>query len=134
MANEIRKKFRAAITAQASAAITADAFSGGSETVLDNTYDGGSENCLGAEFVELYLNVTSGPTSAASAEVWAAHSHDGTNYTAYEYVASVEVPTGTGLYFVGYMALSSYNKLKIKAIDYGFTAALTAVPVLMEAQ
>ena len=72
MANEVRKKLRAAFVAQASAAITADAFSGGTETPLDNTYDGGSENCLGADHARMSINVTAAPSSEAIAEIWTA--------------------------------------------------------------
>ncbi len=137
MPNEIRKKLRTAFVAQASATITADAFSGGTETPLDNTYDGGSENCLGADMARMTVNVTAAPTTEAIAEIWTAKYDDkNMQYEAYEYALSVTIPaTATTSYSVGMIVLdSSLTKAKIKAIDYAFTAELIATPILPEVQ
>jgi len=137
MANEVRKKLRTAFVAQASAAITADAFSSGSETPLDNTYDGGSENCLGADQARMSINITAAPSSEAVAEIWTAkYDDENSQYEQYEYALSAVIPvTVTGSYSAGFIVLdSSLTKAKIKAIDYGFTAELIATPILPEIQ
>ena len=137
MANEVLKKLRTAFVAQASAAITADAFSGGAETPLDNTFDGGSENCKGADKVRFSLDVTVAPSSEAIAEIWTAkYDDENSRYEEYEKSLYIVIPvTVTGSYSVGTIVLnSSLTKAKIKAIDYGFTAELIATPILPEIQ
>ena len=137
MANEVRKKLRTAFVAQASAAITADAFSGGTETPLDNTYDGGGENCLGADTARISVNVTAAPATEAIAEIWTAkYDDENSQYEQYEYALSVTIPvTVTGSYSAGWIELdSTLTKAKIKAVNYGFTAELIATPILPEIQ
>lgn len=131
MANEIRVKRLSEITAQASAAITANAFSGGSQTAVTQT------NAPGAQALDLYMDVTSAPSTAAEAEIWREASREGTTYTAAELVLKVpnSITTSAALYYAGRMwDLQAYEKLKVKAINYGFTAVLYAVPVLPEVQ
>ena len=137
MPNEVLKKLRAAFVAQASAAITANAFSGGAETPLDNTFDGGTENCKGADQARMSINVTAAPSSQAVAEIWTAkYDDENAQYEQYEYALSVIIPvTVTGSYSAGFIVLdSSLTKAKIKAIDYGFTAELITTPILPEIQ
>ena len=113
-------------TAQASAAITAGAFSGGAQTVVDKAAAG---NANGAAAVDFHINVTAAPGTAASCELWVEESGDGTNYSAEEYVAIVAVPTATGYYHLGRVySLSQKSRAKIKAIGFGFTATLLATP------
>ena len=136
MANEVRKKLRAAFVAQASAAITAGAFSAGAETPLANTYIA-TENCLGADTARISVNVTAAPATEAIAEIWTAkYDDENTQYEQYEYALSVTIPvTVTGSYSAGWIDLdSSLTKAKIKAIDYAFTAELIATPILPEIQ
>jgi hypothetical protein len=114
------------LTAQASAAITAGAFSAGTETPIEIESTG---NADGAQWLDCYINVTSAPATAGSCELWMAASPDGTNYAAYEYALTVAVPTATGRYHLGQLiGLPREMKLKVKAIDFGFTAGLTVVP------
>ena len=131
--HEIRKKLRTAFVVQASAAITAGAFSAGAETAIDNTYDGGSENGLGADIARLTINVTSAPATAATAEIWTAIYDDFTGaYEQYEYSHTIAIPvTVTGSYSAGYLDLTAtLTKARIKAVGYGFTASLIATPVV----
>ena len=102
----------------------------------DNTYDGGSENCKGADQARMTVNVTAAPSSEAIAEIWTAkYDDENTQYEEYEYALSVTIPTSTGSYSAGTIVLdSSLTKAKIKAIDYGFTAELIATPILPEIQ
>lgn len=139
MANEVRKKLRTAFVAQASAAITADAFSGGAETPLDNTYDGGSENCKGADQARMTVYVSgTAPTGDAIAEIWTAkYDDDNARYEEYEYALSVAIPSGSTSksFSAGLIELdSTLTKAKIKAIGYGITAELIATPILPEIQ
>lgn len=131
MANEIRVKRLSEITAQASAAITANAFSGGAQTAVTQA------NAPGAQALDLYLNVTSAPSTAAEAEIWREASREGTTYAKEEFALRVTqaIATSAALYYAGRMYdIQAYEKLKTKAINYGFTATLIAVPVLPEVQ
>jgi len=132
MANEVYKKSRPTITAQDSASITADSYSGGAQTVVDQTTISG--NAEGALEVELYLDVTIPPSNNATAQVWLEASYDNITFTVEDFCCSVGIGTSAGLYRVGYSELTKYGKYKIKAIDYGFTAELLAVPKLPEIQ
>ena len=134
MANEIQTKYRTYQTVQASAAITAGAYSAGSQTDIDNI-DGA--NFLGAEGFDLYIDVTSAPSADAIAEIWMEASYDaGTSFAAAEKVSSVAVALTTAdEYHIGQIfAPPPYFKLKIKAIDYTFTASLIVVPMVPEVQ
>lgn len=131
MANEIRVKRLSEITAQASAAITANTFSGGTQTAITPS------NAAGAAALDIYLNVTSAPSTAAEAEIWREASREGTTYSKEEFALKVPqaIATSAALYYVGRLYdIQAYEKLKTKAINYGFTAALYAVPILPEVQ
>ena len=131
MTNEIRVKRLSEITAQASAAITANTFSGGSQTVI------GPSNAAGAAALDLYLDVTSAPSSAAYAEISRESSREGTTYAAVEFVMRCPsvITTSAALYYVGRLwDPQAYEKIKVKAVNYGFTASLIAVPILPEVQ
>ena len=134
MANEIRNKYRSSVTAQASAAISADAYSTGTQDVIDVSASSG--DYVGCQALDCYINVTSAPSTAATCELYMEASYDGgSNYADEEYCLSCEVPTSTGRYHLGLLTgLPGTCKLKIKAIDYGFTASLEVVPILFEVQ
>jgi hypothetical protein len=134
MASEIRNKYRTPVTVQASAAITANAYSGGSQTVIDNTSSGNGGGC---NDLELYVNVSAAPSTAATAELYMQASQDGgSTYSAEVSRGMVSIPvTVTGDYYFGRVTdVPEYCKFKVKAVSYGFTASLIAVPVVMEAQ
>lgn len=138
MANEVLKKLRTAFVAQASATLTDGNYSAGTETPLDNTYDGGSENCQGADQARMTVNVTTGPSSTdAIAEVWTAkYDDENSQYEQYEYALSVAIPQSTtGSFSAGFIVLdSTLTKAKLKAEDDGFVAELIATPILPEIQ
>jgi len=146
MANEILQKSRATITAQASGALAAGfdpssgSYTGGAATPIDNTYDAGTENSKGSEWVNLQLNVTATAhaTLPATAQVWFRGSEDGTNFTRWKYSHTVGdsiLAATIALYDAGMFQLSyQYTELKVMAISYGFTADLKATPKLMELQ
>jgi hypothetical protein len=116
------------ITAQASGAITAGSFSTATETPIDKSASGNGD---GAQWFDVYVDVTAAPSAEAIAEVWIAGSSDGTDEAVYEYALSVAVPvTVTDQYRVGALLFTPREfKAKLKAIDYGFTAALYITPM-----
>lgn len=144
MANEILQKSRATITAQASGALAAGfdpssgSYTGGAATLIDNTYDAGTENSKGSEWLNLQLNVTTAPATAATAQIWFRGSEDGTNFTRWKYSHTVGdsiLAATVSLYDAGMFQLSyQYTELKVMAVSYGFTADLRATPKLMELQ
>jgi len=144
MANEILQKSRPPITPQASGVLTAGfdpnsgSYTGGTATVIDNTYDAGTENSRGSEWVNLQLNVTNAPATAATAQIWYRGSEDGVNYTRFKYSHTVGdsiLAATVALYDAGMFQLSyQHTELKVMAISYGFTANLLATPKLMELQ
>lgn len=141
MANEIRQKSRATITAQASGAHTAGTVptdaTGGTATTIDNTYDGGSENGLGAMYLNLDLDVTSAPPTAATADIYYKGSEDGSTWTAWKYSHTVgaSIATSAARYQAGIFELTyQYTQLKVMANSYGFTSTLYATPKLVEIQ
>jgi hypothetical protein len=115
------------ITAQASGAITADAFSTAAETLVDKAASG---NADGAQWFDCYVDVTVAPSTAATCEMWMTGSSDGTDESAYEYSLSVAIPTTADQYRLGVLYGTPREfHAKLKAIDYGFTATLYLVPM-----
>ena len=145
MATEFRQKSRTRFTAQSSSALTAGQYPGDGSysattncTTLDNTYDGGSENCLGADYVNLELDVTSAPTTAATAEVyWRGSEDGGTNWTDWRYSHTVgtNIKITADRYSAGmFMLKYQVTQLAVASVGYDFTSTLYATPKLIEAQ
>ena len=141
MANEILQKSRSRIIAQAASSLGADidpnnpSYAGGSVTTLENTI--GSTNCNGADFVQIELDITAPPTAAAACEIWWRGSEDGSNWSKWKYSHTVgdTIETTADRYDGGIFMLSyQYTQLKMKAVDYGYTAVLYATPKLTEVQ
>ena len=125
--SRVYERFGTRITAQASAAITADAFSAGTQTLVDKASSGNGD---GAQWFDVYADVTAAPSTAASCELWITGSSDGTDESAYEYALTCAVPTTADQYRLGSLHTTPQEfKGKLKAIDYGFTATLYLVPV-----
>ena len=145
MATEFRQKSRTRITAQSSSALTAGqypedgSYSATSNcTTLDNTYDGGSENCLGADYVNLELDVTSAPSTAATADIyWRGSEDGGTTWTDWRYSHTVgkSIATSADRYSAGMFILKCQaTQLAVASVGYNFTSVLYATPKLIEAQ
>ena len=145
MATEFRQKSRTRITAQSSSALTAGqypedgSYSATSNcTTLDNTYDGGSENCLGADYVNLERDVTSAPSTAATADIyWRGSEDGGTTWTDWKYSHTVgkDIKTSADRYGAGRFMLNyQYTQLAVASVGYNFTSTLYATPKLIEAQ
>lgn len=123
----VYERYGSAITAQASAAITADTMSGGATTAIDKASAG---NADGAVWFDCYINVTAAPSAAAFCQLWIEGSPDGTNYAASEYALMVAVPATIDRYHIGPLFTTPLEFIAtIKAISYGFTATLEIVPV-----
>jgi len=143
MANEVLLKSRARITAQGNGtALTADvdpngSYTGDTPVILNNKYTG-TENCKGAEALQLELDVTTHLGGDTSAEIWYTISEDGTNYTKWRYSHSIGetiLDATTPRVDAGIFSLSAqYTKLAVVARDVAFNANLYATPKLMEIQ
>ena len=129
--NNLIKKSMAQIAVQASDAISANNYSNGAQTTINQKNSDG--NAYGAYEVDVIANVTVGPSGGAcSLEVHSSISYDNTNFTQYEYCITTVVPmSATGYFHIGTVSLSDYNRLKLKAVSYGLTASLIAVPILI---
>ena len=146
MANEILQKARSTITAQdntASLDETYDpnsaSYTGGTPAVIDNTYDGGSENAKGADYVNLMLHIIDAPATAGGAQIWYSESEDGTNYTLYKYSHTVGDAIGTtdGIYYDAgvFFLKAQFTKLAVNAVSYDIVdCTLFATPKLSEVQ
>ena len=145
MANEVLQKSRDRFAAQSASALTADQYPGDGSytlttncTTLDNTYDGGSENCKGADYVNLELDVTNAPSTAASADIYYRGSEDGgTTWTDWRYSHTVgkAIATSADRYAAGmFVLMYQSTQLAVAANNYDFTSALYATPKLMEIQ
>ena len=115
------------LTAQASAAITANTLSTGAATFIDKA---SGRNADGAQWFDCYVDVTGAPAAAATCELWISGSSDGMDESVYEYALSVAIPvTVTDQYRLGVLYGTPREfHAKIKAISYGFTATLYLVP------
>ena len=146
MANEVLLKSRAAITAQDNPnPLDTDynplhaSYAGGESAVIDNTYDGGSENAKGADYLNLILFVDDAQATAGTAEIWYAESEEGTNYTRYRYSHTVgeTLSTTDDLYYdAGIFVLKAqYTKLAVNAVSYDIPdCTLFAYPKVAEIQ
>jgi|SRR5690606_16110844 hypothetical protein len=126
---DIKLRTRAAFTAQASAAITADAFSGGSQTDFDTASAGNADGC---DHFDVEVDVTAGPSSDAVCEIWCEPlEHDGAGYASAYRIATVPisiVASSAAKYHVPIYNVPRKGRLKIKALNYGFTASLSVIP------
>jgi hypothetical protein len=133
MATEIPIKYETGVTAQASAAITADTDSTGSCTTIDNSTSGNGSGCHG---YKCFAVVTVAPSGDAVARVKYAGIDTGTPTKFDSGSIGVEIPSGeTGTFEIGDIySPAKYSQVKLAAEDYGFTASLLVVPMLPEAQ
>lgn len=133
MANKIPIIYESSITAQASAAITADNPSGGAMTTIDNSKTGNGGGC---HIYNCFVNVTVGPSSEAVCRLYYAGATTGTPANFDDGSLSVKIPaSGTGEFKLGPIIMpDELSRVYIAAEDYGFTASLVVVPVLPEAQ
>jgi hypothetical protein len=118
---DVKITYDAAIEYQESDAISADSFSAGASIVNDNDANGHA-------YIDMFVVVSSQPSSAAKCELWENKSMDDIIYGQDEYVSRIPIPASAGTYHLGVVPLSKFSKFKLKAIDYGFTASLIGVP------
>lgn len=127
---DIKLRTRAAFTAQASAAITADSLSTGDPVAWDATSGG---NADGSDHAECEVDVTTGPSGgSAICEIWCEpEQHDGGDYQKGYRIATVpfEIGSGeTGKFPVMVWDVPQKCLLKLKAVLRGFTASLSVKP------
>ncbi len=140
MSNEILLKARSAITAQAAqgSAITASSYSSGTQTVIDNTFDGGSENAQGAYALMLFLEMSIAASDTSTyARVFMESSYNGTDYSEPELVGQSEALDNSGTPDYKLFTIFEpppYCKLKLYAYGGTFDGALIAIPQVVEVQ
>lgn len=113
------KRFDAAFTCQASAAITADAFSAGTQTDYDSTASGNADGTFESE---IEIDVTAWTADARCGIYDEALHHDGVDYSAPRLIGSVAI-TAVDKYVVQISDVSEKGKILLKAITTGFTAS-----------
>lgn len=133
MSNKIPIIYESSITAQASAAITADADSAGTLTTITNSLTGNGKGC---HEYQCFVNVTVAPSGDATAVLKYAGASSGSTFKFDDGSLTVTIPNGeTGEWFLGSIfSPAPVSQCKLAAEDYGFTASLIVVPVLPEAQ
>lgn len=114
-------RFLSAFTAQASAAITADTDSAGTQTDFDTAASGNLDGC---DEAEIEIDVTSAPATIASCNVYLeALQHDGVGYMAQKFIGSVTIETTADKYKLNVDVPTEKGKIILHAVDYGFTAS-----------
>ena len=97
-------------------------YCGGAPAVIDNTYNDGTENGKGADYLNLHLLVTDAPATAATVQVWYSESEDGNNYTQYQYSHTIPetISTTDGIrYKAGeFKLVANFTKLALAAVGY----------------
>ncbi len=126
---QVYERYMSRLTGQANSSIAVDGYNTSTPLVIDKA---ASANANGAQWFDVYIDVTAAPSSDASCELWIAGSSDGTDETAYEYALTCAVPHTGGVDQFRLGCLYSTPREfrgKIKAIGYAFSATLYFVPV-----
>ena len=123
------ERYGTRIKAMDSYALTADTLPADGSLTLVQVNLASGQNADGAQWFDVYADVTAAPSTAATCELWVTGSSDGTDESAYEYALSCAVPTTVDQYHLGALYTTPREfKAKLKAIDYGFTATLYLTP------
>lgn len=118
--------FRTQYTAVSCAAVTANSYSTGTQTVMNLS---SGQNTDGAYEVHLELNVVSAPSTATYAEVWIAESQDNSNFAEYKFACTMQgLLTSAARYSETIQVSAPYAKLIWKPVTYGCSGILTASP------
>jgi hypothetical protein len=113
-------------TVQASAAITADADSAGTQTAFDTAVSGNADGCDSA-LIE--IDVTAAPATAARCKVYIVpEEFDGAGDAAQKYAGSIAIATVADKYSLEIDGLPEAGKIVIHAVDFGFTASAAMKP------
>lgn len=145
MANELLKKSRTRITAQSSSILTAGQYpEDGSYAAtancmsMDNRISAAAGQPKGAHYLNLELDVTTAPTTAATANIyWRGSEDGGTKWTDWRYSHTVGKSIGTTAdnYSAGIFELEfDLTEIAVAAVGYEFTSTLYATPKLKEVQ
>ena len=145
MANELLKKSRTRITAQSSSILTAGKYpEDGSYAAtancmsMDNSISAAAGQPKGAHYLNLELDVTTAPATAATANIyWRGSEDGGTKWTDWRYSHTVGKAIGTTAdnYSAGIFELEfDLTEIAVAAVGYGFTSTLYATPKLKEVQ
>jgi len=117
----VYERYLTSFVAQASAAITADTDSTGTQTDYDASVGGNLDGC-DEGIVE--IDVTSPPTTAASCDIFAEPlQFDGVGYANRVRLGSVAIETAANKYSIKVDIPSEKGKITIHAVGYNFTAS-----------
>ena len=140
MTTEILQKTRTTITAQGDGtALTAEkdpndaGYTGDSPATLDNQVAAAAGQPKGAYALDLELDVTTGPSTAAVAKIYYRTSRNNSDWTRWRYSHTVgeAILTDAELYRAGLFYLSAnYTQLAVMADNYAFAAKLYATPII----
>ena len=120
------KRYLSNFTCQDSAAISPDADSSGTKTLVNTASAGNADGCDEA-FIE--VDVTVAPTVAARCEVYHEPTEqDGAGFAKPIRIGLVDIPTSTGKYVVDVQGLHKSGNIYLRAIDAGFTASANCLP------
>jgi len=140
MSNEWLLKTRSVIIAQTAqgSAVSVGSFSSGTQTIIDNSFDGGSENAKGASYLDIFFDVTIAASANYSyVEVYIESSIDGTTFSDPEFLTrSNKISTSSASLqkLCRLPIVPLYSRLKWKPSGYTIDGILKVVPVLMESQ
>lgn len=136
MASKAYLENLATITAIPSDVVPTTGYTDETPAVIDRTTDGGSENAIGCDRVQVFANISSGPSAATALDVYAEWSFDGTNYSAKEYCGTIPVAASQTGYTVPQTVLlvAPYCKFYLQAPTATLTCTTYASPEQREGQ
>ncbi len=117
------ERYLTAFEAQASAAITADTDSTGTQTDYNKS---AGQNLDGCDRAEVEIDVTVAPATACSVKIYIEPlQHDGVGYDSAKFVGSVAVGTTADKYVAEIDVLGEQGRVLIHAVDFALTASVS---------
>ena len=114
------QRFRAAVPFQASAAITADSLSAGTQTDFDTTASGNLDGAFG---VAIEIDVTAWTADTTCSIYQQALQQDGVGYCEEQLMGIISSITATGKYTTTIFDVAEKGRLTLKAGSVGITAS-----------
>lgn len=140
MSNELLLKTRSVIIAQTAqgSAVSVGSFSSGTQTIIDNSFDGGSENARGASYLDVFFDIAiAAASNYAYVDVYMESSIDGTTFSEPKFVVrseSISTSSASLISICRLPVIPLYLKLKWKPYSHTIDGVLKVVPVLTEFQ
>jgi hypothetical protein len=124
------------ITAIPSDVVPMTGYTDETPAVIDRTTDVGSENAIGCDRVQVFADISSGPSAATALDVYVEWSFNSTDYSAKEYAGTIPVAVSQTGYTVPTTVLlvAPYCKLYLQAPSAILTCTTYASPEQWEGQ